>query len=147
MCTNLIIYLLYNYSLSYHFLKNFLPRCASSIAFNRPLRNESMQCALPNPFIAYFWFFGSLSLTDSFQTNFTENTHKIAQNCVYNVQKLFAGGGGRKKGGKTSEWGGSAMVVGGIDAPGHGGTWYICGHAFTPPLLLLLCIGNMIIKN
>jgi len=28
---------------------------------------------------------------------FTETTHKISQNCVYNVQKLFAGRGERKK--------------------------------------------------
>ena len=45
------------YSLSYHFLKNFLTRCARSIAFYPPLRNESMQCALPTPFI----FLGFLS--------------------------------------------------------------------------------------
>ena len=46
------------YSLSSHFLKNFLARCARSIAFYPPLRNESMQCALPTSFIAYFSFFG-----------------------------------------------------------------------------------------
>ena len=33
---------------------------------------------------------------------FTENTHKIAQNCVYNVRKLIAGGGCRKKGGREN---------------------------------------------
>jgi len=89
------------YSLSYHFLKNFLVRCARSIAFYPQLRNESMQCALQTPFIAYFSFFwGSLSLTDSFQ-NSPKTLTKIAQNCVYNVQKLFAGGGGKKIGVKT----------------------------------------------
>ena len=43
------------YSLSCHFLKNFLARCARSIPFYLPLRNESMQCALPipTPFIFY----------------------------------------------------------------------------------------------
>jgi len=46
------------YSLSYHFLKNFLARCAHRIAFYPPLRNESMQCALLTPSIAYFCFFG-----------------------------------------------------------------------------------------
>ena len=46
--------------------------------------------------------------------------HKITQNCVYNVQKLFAGRGGLggRKGGVRRENGGNiAMVVGGIDAP------------------------------
>jgi len=48
---------LYTLSLFYHFLKNFLARCARSIAFYPPLRNESMQYALPTTFIAYFSFF------------------------------------------------------------------------------------------
>ena len=48
------------YSLSYHFLKIFslIVRCARSIAFYPSLKNESMQCALPTPFVAYFSFFG-----------------------------------------------------------------------------------------
>ena len=46
------------YSFSYHFLKNFLARCARSIAFYPPLRNESMQSALRTPFIAYLSFLG-----------------------------------------------------------------------------------------
>jgi len=46
------------FCLSHHFLKNFLVRCGRSIAFYPPLRHESMQCALPTPFIAYFSFFG-----------------------------------------------------------------------------------------
>ena len=76
------------YSLSYHFLKKFLVRCARSIAFYPPLRNESMQCALPTQFIAYFSFFGSLSLTDSFQNSLKPRIklHKIAykmsKNCL-----------------------------------------------------------------
>jgi len=57
------------YSLSCHFFKNFLARYACSIDFYTPLRHESMQCGLPTPFIAYFLFFGSLSLTDSFQNS------------------------------------------------------------------------------
>jgi len=68
------------YSLSYHFFKNVLARCARSIAFYPPLRNGSMQCALPTPFIDYFSFVGSLSLTDSFQNSLKTRIilHKIA---------------------------------------------------------------------
>ena len=39
------------------FLKKFLARYARSIAFYPPLRNESMQCASPTPFI-FFSFLG-----------------------------------------------------------------------------------------
>ena len=88
------------YSLSYHFLKKFFARCARSIAFYPPLRNETMQCALRTPLIAYFRFWGSVCLTDRFQNSLKTRIklHKIA----YNVQKLFAGrGAGKKAGGKT----------------------------------------------
>ena len=47
-----------NFKFSYHFLKNFLARFACSIAFYTPLRNESMQCALPTAFIFFFCFLG-----------------------------------------------------------------------------------------
>jgi len=42
-------------------------------------------------------FFGVI-ISDCQLPKFTENTHKIAQNCVQDVQKLFAGveeGGGK----------------------------------------------------
>ena len=108
------------YSLSCHFLKNFFAYCARSIAFYPPLRNESMQCALPTPFIAYFSFFGSLSLTDSFQNSLKARIklHKIAytmsKNCPVGVVGKKGEGVRRENGG-----GDSAMVVGGIDAPGQ----------------------------
>jgi len=44
--------------------------------------------------------------------------HKIAKNCIYNIQKYFVGGCGRKnERGRRENRGNSAMVVGGIDAP------------------------------
>jgi len=58
---------------------------------------KACNVALPTPFIAYSSFFGSLSLTGQLP-KFTENTHKIAQNCVYNVQKLFVGVAGKRRG-------------------------------------------------
>jgi len=74
-----------------------------------------------NPICIFFYFLVSLSLTASFQNSL--KTHKIAQNCVQNDQKLSAGveevGGGGKKGVKRENWGESAMAVGGIDAPDH----------------------------
>jgi len=81
---------------SYHFLKNFLARWAHSIAFYPPLRNESMQCALPTPFNFFSFFEGSLSLTDSFQ-----NSLKTRINCIKLRIKCpkIACGGGRKGGG------------------------------------------------
>ena len=44
------------YSLPYHFLKKFRAHYARSIAFYPPLKNASMQCALPTPFV--FFIFG-----------------------------------------------------------------------------------------
>jgi len=67
-----------------------------------------MQCALPTP-----CFFGVI-ISDCQLPKFTENTHKIAQNCVQNVQKLsetLRGGGGGK--GDVRIGGESAMDVGG----------------------------------
>jgi len=37
-------------------------------------------------------------IADCQLSRFTENMHKIAQNCVYNVQKLFAGGAEKEAG-------------------------------------------------
>ena len=71
------------------------------------------------------YFLVSLSLTASFQNSL--KTHKIAQNCIQNDQKLCAGveavGGvvAEKRGMRRENWGGkSAMAVGGIDAPAYG---------------------------
>ena len=44
---------------------------------------------------------------------FTENTHKIAQNCVYNVQKLFAGGWQIKGAGDVKMGGIAPWLLGG----------------------------------
>jgi len=53
-----------------------------------------------NPILYFFYVLGVI-MPDWQLQKFTENMHKIAQNRVYNVQKLFAGGGG--KNGKTWE--------------------------------------------
>jgi len=69
-----------NLKSSYHFLKNFLARCALSIAFYPPLRNKSMQNVLYQLHLyiyIYILFFLSLSLTDSFQ-----NSLKTSINCT-----------------------------------------------------------------
>ena len=46
-------------------------------------------------FFLHFW----VIISDRQLPKFTENTHKIAQNCVCNVQKLFAEGGWQINGG------------------------------------------------
>jgi len=62
----------------------------------------------------YFWVFWVI-IPDWQLPKFTEKTHEIAQNCVYNVQKLCAGGGGVgiRGEGLDVRMGDSAMVVGG----------------------------------
>jgi len=95
-----------NIKSSYHFLKNFVTRCAHSIAFYPSLRNYQnmqLQCALrptPTPFI---FFGGHYPWLTVFKIHWKHA--QIAQNCVYNVQKLFAGGGGgwQKKGKRGGE--------------------------------------------
>ena len=67
----------------------------------------------------HLYFGGSLSLTDSFQ-----NLPKTRINCTkLHIQcpKIVCGGGRKSGGGRRPENGGSAMVVGGIDAPGDKG--------------------------
>jgi len=53
-----------------------------------------------NSIYIFSFFEGSLSLTDSFQ-----NSLKTCINCIYNVQKLFSGGG-RKRGREDVRMGG-----------------------------------------
>ena len=67
------------YSLPIIFSKKFC-RYARSIAFYPQLTNASMQCVLPTPFIYFFNFFVSLSLTASFQISLKTciKLHKIA---------------------------------------------------------------------
>ena len=99
-----------NLKSSYHFLKNFLVRCARSIAFYPSLTNENMQCALPTPFI--FW--GVTIIPDSFQ-----NSLKPRINCTklrIQCPKIVCGGCGRKLGGRENG-GKSAMVVRGDRRP------------------------------
>jgi len=72
------------YSLPIIFSKNFLALYSRSIAFYPQLTNASMQCVLPTPFIYFFSFFAVI-IPDCQLPKFTENTHKIAQNCVQNV--------------------------------------------------------------
>jgi len=62
----------------------------------------------------YFFLFFGVIIPHSFQ-----NSLKTRIDCakLYNVQKLFAGVSGRKKGGRHENGGNSALVVGGIDAP------------------------------
>jgi len=65
---------------------------------------------LATPFV-FFYFFSVIS--DFQLPKLTENTHKIAQNCVQNVQKLSAGVGVvAEKGGRRENWGESAIVGG-----------------------------------
>jgi len=76
-----------------------------------------MQCALPNPYIYFFVFLGGHYPCDSFQP-----LMKICINCIYNVQKLFAGEGegAKMEGARRENGGNSAIVVGGIDLlPDH----------------------------
>ena len=71
-------------------------------------------------FLCFFW----VIIPDWQLPKFTENTHKIAENCVYNVQKLCASGGIRGWGWRENG-GNSAMVVGGIDTPAYRLTYII----------------------
>jgi len=67
-------------------------------------------CNVLSIYSLFFVFLGHyLWLTASKNT---ENTHKFAQNCIYNVQKLFAGGGRKKGRGKTWEWGVAPWLLG-----------------------------------
>ena len=106
-----------NLKSSYHFLKNFLACCARSIAFYTPLRNENMQCACFTNSIYIFFVFWGVIILDWQLPKFTDELHKIAQNCVHNVQKLCAGMVAEKGGGKTWEWGEQRHGCWGIDAP------------------------------
>jgi len=111
------------YSLPIIFSKIFsLAACARSIAFYPPRRNESMQCALPTPFIAYFSFLGVI-IPDSFKNSLKTGIqlHKIA----YTMSKHCLRAGGAGKGGRHDNGGNSAMVVGGIDAPGFFIGWFV----------------------
>jgi len=118
LCKNLIIYLLYIVFLSFSHKFSRSLRWLDCVLSPTYIRNESMQCALPTPFIAYLRFLGSLFLTWQLP-KFTESTHKSAQNCVCPKIVCRRGGGGWQEKGRgiTWEWGDSAMVVGGIDAP------------------------------
>jgi len=56
-----------------------------------------MQCALPTPFV--FFIFGVI-ISDCQLPKFTENTHKIAQNCVQKCPKIVCGVGVAEKRGR-----------------------------------------------
>jgi len=82
------------------------------------LKNASVDCALPTPFI-FFKFFGVIIL-DCQLPKFTENTHKIAKKMRIKCPKNVCRGGvaERGRGGGRREIGGkSAMVVGGDRRP------------------------------
>jgi len=65
----------------------------------------------------YFYNIFSVIISDCQLPKFTENTHKIAQNRVQNVQKLRGWGWRKGGGGRREKWEESAaMAVGGIDA-------------------------------
>jgi len=73
----------------------FLARCARSIAFYPPLRNETMQCALPTSFILLgFW----VIMHDWQLPKFTENTYKMHK-IAYAMSKNCVRGGWHKGGG------------------------------------------------
>jgi len=93
-----------NLKSSYNFLTNFLARCARSIAFYPPLRNENMQCALPTPFIFfsflrghYPWLTASKIHWKHAQIVQTLIAYTMSKNCLRVAEK------GRD--GKTWEWG------------------------------------------
>ena len=75
------------YSLPIIFSKNFLTHYARSIAFYPQLTNASMQCVLPTPFVYFFHFLVSLSLTACFQNSLKtliklhKIAHKMSKNC------------------------------------------------------------------
>ena len=108
---------------SYHFLKKFSLAALARFRFIPCL--EMKACNVLYQLHLYFFLFLGVIIPDWQLPKFTENTHKIAQKCVYYVQKLFAGdGGGRKERvggwvGKTWKLGGIApwLLGGGIDAP------------------------------
>jgi len=82
-----------NLKSSYHFLKNFSRSQRSLDCVLSPLRNESMQCALYQLRL-YFFVFGSLSLTESFQ-----NSLKTRIDCPklrIHYPKIVCGGGRKK---------------------------------------------------
>jgi len=96
-----------NLMFSCHFLKNFLSCCARSIVFYPPLRNDSIQCALPTHVV----FEGSLSLTDSFQ-----NSLKTGINCTklrVQCSEIVCG----EEGGRRENEGEELHGCWGIDAP------------------------------
>ena len=105
-----------NLKSSYHFLKNFLARCARSIALYRPLRNESMQYALATLFIFFRLLSGHYPLTGSFQ-----NSMKTRINCTkVRIQCPKIVCGGTEKRGKDVRMEGRApwLLGGSIDDPG-----------------------------
>ena len=113
-----------NLKSSYHFLKNFFARCTCSIAFYPPLRKESMQCALPTPFVFFVFFSGSLSLTDSFQNSLKTciNCTKLCMQCP---KIVYGGNGGwQKKRGRRENGGRVAWLLGWIDAPALTTEWH-----------------------
>ena len=69
------------YSLPIIFSKNFFARYARSIAFYPQLTNASMDVFYQPHLYIYFLFFGVI-IPDCQLLKFTENTHKIAQNCI-----------------------------------------------------------------
>jgi len=75
------MYLLYIVFLSIS-QKKFLTRYARSIAFYPQLTNASMQYVFYQPHLYIFFSFFGVIIPDCQLPEFTENTHKIAQNCV-----------------------------------------------------------------
>ena len=94
-------------------------RSLRSIVFYPPLKNASMQCALPTPFI-YIFFIFCVIIPDCRLPKFTENMHKLHK-IVYKMSKncLREWGGGKGGGVVDVRLGGGRVpwLLGGIDAP------------------------------
>ena len=87
--------------------------------------------ALLTPFVFFVFF------CDWLLPKFTENTHKIAQNCVYNIKKLFPRVAD-KRGSKTWDWAIAPWLLGArrpcnwVLTSGVGTKWTLRGRNSKP---------------
>jgi len=86
-----------NLKSSYHFLKNFLARCARSISFYPHLEMKGCNVVYElHLYIFFVFFWASLFLTDSFQNSLKTRTNctKLRMQCP----KFVCGVGVRRRG-------------------------------------------------
>ena len=116
---NLLKHVFASYSLPIIFSQIFSLATLARLHFILHLEMQASN-VLYQPHLYSFLFLVSLSLTDSFQNSLKTRIklHKIAYKMSKNCLRGWGGGCGGK-GGRLKNWGKSAMVVGGIDAPGQ----------------------------